>query len=150
MKLNVPAELVPLIVPRSCPDQLTGTFKQVTYAESVRRSMLARARVQAPELVGLLLNVRDATWFLGNKTRPLSQLRYPKPEQMRGPEINLFIDGTSSPEVVISASSVKANRHGGDRGDRESPVSSAASLNAPGPTRNLAGRHESVAQFYRK
>jgi hypothetical protein len=127
----IPAELLALIVPRSTPDRLEGTFRQVEYATSIRRSMLAVARRYHPELVDLLLCVRDATWFLGNRNRPLDQLRWPSPGQMIAPETREFIDGKSPCDAVDFVLPVKAERHGWHRGDCESPVGSATPSHAP-------------------
>lgn len=80
-----PADLRPLIVPRAAPVALCGSPKQVVFAESIRRSMLrAAARSRMPQITNMLLCIRDATWFIANKGRPPSGLRWPAAQQLHG------------------------------------------------------------------
>lgn len=115
--LTIPEELRALIVPRAEPVPLEGTTGQVAYGESVRRSMLSVARRYHPELVDMLMCVRDATWFLGNKTRQVGQLRWPSPAQLSP------TDGESPSTVVGCGMFETRNPPGANpRGLRESEV----------------------------
>lgn len=145
----IPEELRPYVVPRAVPDQLIGTARQIEFASSIRRSFLAVARKYAPaDIVDMMMCIRDSTWWIANRSRPLDKLKWPSPAQMRSSDPSLSMGSGFGNEGVESASSVKANRHGGDRGDREVPDGQAAFPDAPGPTRNLAGRLESVESVY--
>src|SRR4051812_27727742 len=67
-----PAVLVPL----------EGTPRQVTYGESVRRSMMAvLGRCAPPDVLERLDRVKDATWWIANKGKPLAAIRWPAPHQ---------------------------------------------------------------------
>jgi len=144
----IPEGLRPLIVPRSCPDRLEGSFRQIEYANSIRKSMLAVARKYGPpELADLLLNVRDATWFIANRGRSLGQLKWPDRGQLGSSESNLSRDGETpmrSLGCVVKAKSPTLRLVG------LLAISCwfGGAANAPNLTLNLWGRLESVAQVY--
>jgi len=72
-------------VARAKPVGLVGTPKQVAFGESVRRSMLAVLRRSAPEdVLELLLSVKDATWWIANRNKPLDEIRWPSAHQISG------------------------------------------------------------------
>jgi hypothetical protein len=97
----IPEELRLMIVPRSEPASLAGTQAQVAYAATIRRSMLAVARRYGPpELVDMFMGVRDSTWFIANRNRPLDQLRWPSPSQMIAPETREPTDGDPPRDAV--------------------------------------------------
>jgi hypothetical protein len=58
------------------PLQLAGTFKQVAWAVSIRRSLVTAAvRAGDPGLAARLGEVNDATWFIANRDRSPGELR---------------------------------------------------------------------------
>jgi hypothetical protein len=73
-----------LIAAAGAADQavaLEGSPKQIAWAEQIRASWLAPIRRRVPELLPVLLIVRDATWWIANRDAALAEIRWPQPEQ---------------------------------------------------------------------
>jgi hypothetical protein len=65
------------------PVPLRGTPRQIAWAERLRSSRLAFCRRRAPELVGILSTITDATWWIANGESGLGDLKWPSPDQTR-------------------------------------------------------------------
>ncbi len=79
---------------RAAPVPLEGTPGQVAYGESVRRGMLAVLRRSAPpDVLELLYSVKDATWWIANRGKPLDAIRWPSPHQLAPGDPSSSTDG---------------------------------------------------------
>jgi hypothetical protein len=63
------------------PVPIRGSPKQVTWVERLRQVRLVSARCRAPELVGVLSVISDAGWWIAHAETPLTEVRWPTPEQ---------------------------------------------------------------------
>lgn len=65
---------------------LDGTSAQVKFALSIRTTKIAAARKkQDRRAFDVLMNVNDATWFIANKDRSISDLHWPAADQIENP-----------------------------------------------------------------
>lgn len=79
---------------RAEPVPLEGTPGQVAFGESIRRGKLVALRRSAsPEQLELLYSVKDATWWIANRARPLGEIRWPSPHQLAGDAPSPQTDG---------------------------------------------------------
>jgi hypothetical protein len=79
----VPEDLLLAIAGAIAPVWLHGSPTQLDWAASIRDRLVGTARMEKRPLELLVLkSIGDASWFIANKQRGLTEIRWPVPDQL--------------------------------------------------------------------